>query len=312
MKKITVIIIVTCLSSSLYSQQTIDKKTETPVYEDTENETSIQWPNGNAFRVNTKDASAKLVFSKTVNQRKSHPLIWGLDLSGKTNDGALSLFSEGRFTPGFQANGTIGWYINYDRVTPGKDTTRNISWITFKAGYEGSKLKLINTDTSFDQMIEKKTFGGGGFSLSYNVICGNNLLFGLSAGYYRKNNYGSLDEIELSQTQTFVDTTSGITRTTEEKIAGKTGTYKTFNQFRVQGDVFIIPVQHLGLHGYARYRLNGESDSNVSLGVGAYLLRDSALSSRAGIVLGFDDITHTKSASESATVSLIVGFSFGQ
>jgi hypothetical protein len=121
-----------CFSSIIHGQ--VDPSNGKAVFED------IEWPSGNTFRVNTKDASLKLAYSHswdTDSVGPKKPLIWGVDLSGKTNDGILPLFAEGTFTPGFKINATIGGYTHYSL----KSTN---AWWGLTFGYEGSKLKLIN------------------------------------------------------------------------------------------------------------------------------------------------------------------------
>lgn len=291
----------------------MDAENEKAVFEDKESETSIHWPGGRTFRANVADASLKLSYSHTsdtdaVVAIRNRPLTWGVELSGKTNDGVLPILSSGTFTPGFKIGGVLGYYTHYS-------LTSTNAWLTLKVGYEGAKLKLINTDTSYNEQITSQTFEGLSVALGYNIIPGdlNNLIIGLGVSFKKANNYSTLDDLELTETHVYLDTITGATRTSQTTIAGKTGTYRAYNRFDIQEDIYWIPVPRLGIYQYARCKVPEGSDAVFSLGAGAYLLTENALSSRAGIVFEYSDLTNGDTpTAEHISVNLVVGFNFGK
>jgi hypothetical protein len=136
---------------------------------------------------------------------------------------------------------------------------------------------------------------------------------GFSIGYKKTNNYSNLDELELTETHVFVDTSSGITRTYESKVTGKTGEYKVYNRLDFQQDIFWIAAPRLGIYQYSRFKKPDNADLNITAGAGAYLLTDDAFTSRAGIVFEFSDLTNISTTpADHLSVSLVVGFSFGE
>lgn len=308
MKRILILLLVIVNYPSVLFGQGIDSKNGKAVYEDKDGETSIIWPGGSIFRVNTKDASMKIGYSHLLKEDVKNPFALGFDLSGKTYDGVLSLISKGQFSSGIKTNVFVSKYFQ-------KDIEKSVSWISLKMGYEGSKFNLIYLDSSYNEQVNSKAFEGFNVSLGWNIIPGkrNDLLLGFSAGYKHSNNYNSLDEIEMKEVRTFTDIASGSTRTLENKISGRTGDYKETNTCILKEDLFWIATPRLGLYQY--FRLQGPEFKKMipSLGAGAYLLNDKdVLSSRAGIIFEANDFTHLSSdAGKHFFVSLIVGVSFG-
>lgn len=277
------------------------------IFEDSKGKSAIFLPNGGTFGLNIADASIKLSFSQSVS---TSPIFLGLDVSGKTNDGVLSLISKGIISPGAKVNGAIGvkeLFKKYDRLD---------GWLTLKVGYEGSTFKLYKPDNVFSKQIEKTIFNSFVTSLNFNMKIDGNKLLALSLGYQKANNYGDLDDIELTDEKTITDTTKNITRTYETKTKAKIGDYKVYQQIPINVDYFWTPknLPRVGFYHYWRtaYSIEDKKFQN-GFGTGIYLLKkNNPLSSIAGVIFEVKDIAKlNENYGKGFVVNIVASYNFG-
>jgi len=331
MKKLLLLIVITSTSTTAFSQnelksidtslkkidENVSKLTDELVkekaepytgqslFEDRKGSSAIFFPFGGTFRLNTADASLKLSFVNRVSNRK---LFYGFEVSGKTNDGIVSLISKGDISPGAKVNGIVGLQELFH-------TSNTLDgWLVLKIGYEGSSFKLFNSDSSFANQIKKTSFNTLTSSFSFNLKSGGNKLFAASIGYQKANNYDDLDDLVLTDKTTIVDTTSNTSRTFEKTIKTKIGDYKTFDQIPLNLDFFWVPnnTNRIGIYHYWRGKITN-GDFRNGFGTGLYLLKkNKPLSSIAGVVFEVNDISKLKDGfGKNFTVNFIVGFNFG-
>ena len=275
------------------------------IFEDRKGSSAIFLPGGGTFRLNTSDASLKFSLANRVSTKK---LFYGFDISGKTNDGVLSLISEGNISPGAKINAIIGMqeFFSKSNLFDG--------WLVLKAGYEGSSFKLYNSDSAFASQVQNTSFNTFVTSLAFNLKIGGNKLLGLSAGYQKVNNYEDLQELEITDTKTITEPDSNTTRTYEKKIKARTGNYETSGQLPVDLDFFWTPNNNprLGYYHYWRTKFTSGKITN-GIGSGLYLLKkNNPLTSIAGIVFEISDISKLKDGyGKNFTVSFVVAYHFG-
>lgn len=275
------------------------------IFEDRKGSSAIFLPSGGTFRLNTADASLKFSFANRLSSKK---IFYGFDVSGKTNDGILSLISKGNISPGAKVNGIIG----LQELFP--ESKLLDGWLALKIGYEGSSFKLFNSDSIFANQINKTSFNTLTTSLAFNMKIGANKLIGLSVGYQKVNNYQDLDEIELTDTKIIKDSATSTTRTYENKIKVRSGEYKVSDQIPVNLDIFWTPNNNprLGCYHYWRTKFTNGKMTN-GFGSGLYLLKkNNPLSSIAGVVFEVSDISKLKDGyGKNFTVSFVIAYNFG-
>lgn len=272
-------------------------------FEDKDGETSIFLRQGGTFRLNTLDGSLKLSYSHE--NTKSH-LFYGIDVSGKTHDGILSLFANGKITPGVKANAVIG----YKEI---EISSKLDAWTYAKIGYEGASFKLFEPDSIFAKQINKKTFNTFVVSGAFNLKVGGFAVFGLGFQYKKGNNYSSLEDIEINEITNYTDSTSNTIRTQEQKMTLKSGDYRVFDQWTIQADAFWLPNNQPRIGFYHYFRAKFQGDQFVpTLGSGIYLLKkNNPLSSIAGIVFEINDLTKINEGfGKSFSVNFVVGYNF--
>jgi len=275
------------------------------VFEDRTGNSAIFLPSGGTFRLNTADASLKFSFADKVSSRK---LFYGLEISGKTNNGILPLISDGDISPGTRALGVIGLqeFFSSSNTLDG--------WLALKAGYDGSSFKLFNPDAPFSSQIRKASFNALVSSLAFNLKIQGNKLIALSLGYQKANNYAELDEIELTDEKTINDPASSTSRSYTKKSKVRTGDYQTFNQVPLNLDFFWYPASNprIGLYHYYRGKFKTGQFTN-GIGSGLYLLKkDNPLSSVAGLVFEVTDLSRLKEGyGKNFTISFLVAYNFG-
>jgi len=282
-----------------------DPYTGQSMFEDRKGNSAIFLPSGGTFRLNTSDASLKLSFANKVSSKS---LFYGFDISGKTNDGILPLISKGTISPGAKANGYIGIQELF------KDFDALDGWLVLKAGYEGAAFKLFNTDSAFSNQIDKKTFNTFTSSLGFNMKFGGTKLLALSVGYQKVNNYSDLDDLELTDKTSIVDSASNTVRSSEKVSKVKVGDYKTYDQFPINLDFFWVPknMTRIGFYHYWRGKVTNGNFTN-GLGSGLYLLKkNNPLSSIAGVVFEVNDLSKLSDGlGKNFTINFVVGFNFG-
>jgi hypothetical protein len=275
------------------------------IFEDRKGGSAIFLPSGGTFRLNTADASIKLSFANKVSNQH---LFYGFDISGKNNDGLLSIISQGDISPGVKINGIIG----YQELFSGSDILDG--WIALKIGYEGASFKLFYSDSSFSSQVKKTTFNAFITSLAFNLKIGGNKVLALSVGYQKANNYSDLDKIELTDKKTINDTTSNTIRVYENKFTVRSGDYKISNQIPINLDFFWTPnsAPRIGFYHYWRTMISDNKATN-GFGTGLYLLKkNNPLSSIVGLVFEVNDISKLSDGfGNSFTINILVAYNFG-
>jgi hypothetical protein len=293
-----------------YLKEELVKKEPEPytgqsLFEDKKGNSAIFLPFGGTFRLNTADASLKLSFVNRVSTKK---LFYGLDISGKTNDGITNLISKGDISAGTKINGIVGLQELFHK------SNLLDGWLTLKVGYEGANFKLFNPDLVFGKQTQNTSFNTFTSSLSLNIKIGGTKLLAASVGYQKANNYDDLDDLELTDKKTILDPLTNTTRSSEKKIKVKVGDYATFDQIPLNLDFFWVPnnTNRIGLYHYWRGTFTNSNFTN-GFGSGLYLLKkNNPLSSIAGIVFEVTDISKLNDGfGKNFTINFVVGFNFG-
>jgi len=274
------------------------------IFEDRKGQSAIFLPHGGTFRFDSSDASLKLSFAHKISNRK---LYYGFDLSGKTNDGLMSLFSKGNISPGVKFNGYLGIQELF------KSSKLLDGWINWKIGNEVSSFNLFNPDLAFSDQVQDELFYGYSTSLAFNTKIGGNKLIAISLGYQKSNNYEDLDEIELSDLISITDPISGVTRSYQTKSNARMGDYETYNDIPINLDFFWTPgkMPRIGFYHYWRTTLRDGKSKN-GFGSGLYLLKkNNPLSANAGIVFEAADISKLgEEPAKNFTVIIVLAYNF--
>ncbi len=150
-----------------------------------------------------------------------------INLKAKPSDGIATLFNNGNFNPSTTSSLTYGRSYVFSKPT----STKFTDYFTLKAEYNVNKYTLFNPDTVFSKQISNSTFKGLGISFSYNVFVSGANLFNFSLGYAQKNNYSSLENIEILDYAIQIDSVSSTFRQSGKTVNGKTGTYSEYECF---------------------------------------------------------------------------------
>ena len=277
------------------------------IFEDRKDNSAIFLPYGGTFRLSSADASLKLSYVfKTSNRH----LFYGIDLSGKSNDGLVPLISKGDISPGARVNLNIG----YKEIFTRKEDSLIDGWVNLKIGYEGSIFKLYHADSSFSNQIRRVSFNAVRASFSFNFKIGGTKLIAVSIGYQKVSNYEDLDEIELTDKNVYYDSLANISRSYETKTKVRMGDYETFDQFPINLDFYWVigKDSRFGIYNFLRTRITNGKITN-GFGTGLYLLKNaSPLSSIAGIVFEVNDLSKLKEGfDKNFTINFLIGYNFG-
>jgi hypothetical protein len=275
------------------------------IFEDRKGNSAIFLPYGGTFRLNTTDASLKLSMAYSLTTK---PFFYGFDISGKTHDGILSLISKGNISPGAKINAILGFKELFN------DSNLLDGWVVLKVGYEGASFKLFNPDSSFKNQIKKTSFNAFTSSVAFNLKIGGNKILAASVGYQKANNYDELDEVELTDKKTIINSATNTTRTYESQIKARSGDYTVSNQVPISLDFFWTPNNNprIGFYHYWRTLITDGKTTN-GFGSGLYLLKkNNPLSSIAGIVLEVNDISKLSNGfDKNFTLNFVVAYNFG-
>ncbi|MBZ0202494.1 MAG: hypothetical protein K8I03_05710 [Ignavibacteria bacterium] len=293
-------------------KEEIVKENEKPflgqsIFEDRKDNSAIFLPYGGTFRLSTADASLKLSYVFRISNKH---LYYGIDFSGKSNDGLVPLISKGDISPGARVNLNIGLKEIFTRK---KDSLID-GWVNLKLGYEGSIFKLYNADSTFSNQIRKVSFNTARASLSFNFKMGGTKLIALSIGYQKVNNYEDLDEIELTDKKIDYDSLTTVLRSFESKTKVRIGDYQTYDQFPLNLDFYWVIGEdsRFGIYNFLRTMITNGKITN-GFGTGLYLLKNaSPLSSIAGIVFEVKDLSKLKEGfDKNFTINFLIGYNFG-
>lgn len=302
-------------------KEEIEPFTGQSIFEDRKGSSAIFLPYGGTFKLNTTDASLNFSFTnyqipiKDESGKYKLKPFYGVEINGKTSDGILSLISNGNISPGAKVNGILGNDIfNITKDKNGKERKQILGTLALRIGYEGSSFKLYSSDSVFAKQINNVSFNTFSSAISFNVKFGGNKILAISTGFKKVNNYGDLDEIEISDKKIVTDTVSKTTRTYEEKIKVRIGDYKTFDQIPINLDFFWTPNNNprIGFYHFWRTKfINGTATNGF--GSGLYLLKkNNPLASIAGIVFEVDDISKLNDGyGKNFTINFVVGYNFG-
>jgi hypothetical protein len=302
-------------------KEEVEPYTGQSIFEDRKGSSAIFLPYGGTFKLNTTDASLNFSFTnyqvpiKDESGKYKLKPFYGVEINGKTNDGILSLISNGNISPGAKVNGILGKDVfNITKDKNGNERKQVLGTLALRIGYEGSSFKLFNSDSVFAKQINKVSFNTFSSTVSFNVKFGGNKILAISTGYKKVNNYGDLDEIELSDKKIITDSVSNTTRTYEVKKKVRVGDYKTFDQIPINLDFFWTPNNNprIGFYHFWRTKFTNGAATN-GFGSGLYLLKkNNPLASIAGIVFEVDDISKLNDGySKNFTINFVVGYNFG-
>ena len=298
-------------------KEEIEPYTGQSIFEDRKGSSAIFLPYGGTFKLNTTDASLNFSFTnyqipiKGDNGKYQLKPFYGLEINGKTNDGILSLISNGNISPGAKVNGIVGKDI-FNIIKDNKPQI--LGTLALRVGYEGASFRLFNPDSNFSNQIKKTSFNTFSSNLSLTVKFGGNKILGISAGYKKVNNYEDLDEIELTDKKVITDTVSNTVRTYDTKRKVRIGDYAISDQIPVNIDFFWTPNNNprVGFYHFWRTRFTNGTATN-GFGSGLYLLKkNNPKASIAGVVLEVNDIAKLSDGyGKNFTINFVVGYNFG-
>lgn len=280
-------------------------------FEDTEGKSSINLPIGGIARINTADKSLKFGY---YYERSDKDVVFGLDASGKSNNGIAPLVSSKKLCPEAKFNFNLG----FKNISTGDSNPSAYDYLNIKFGIGAAKYKLLDVNATFEQQITSESFNKINFGLSYNYLLNGNMIFGIYVGYDKTNNISSLEKLTIKETTiNSTDSTGTIVRTSESEYTAWKGQFKSIDQFSLYLDYVYIPDfinNRVALSVYLRSGFNSENNiTNVGLGI--YLNKEcEPLKIVGGIIYEVQDLFDAKDVGSSlgkrGTLSLIVGYNF--
>ncbi len=305
MKTVKPIIIISFLfaCTSLVCGQTI--------FEDASGETSVFLPVGGNVRVNTADKSLKFAY---YYNRSDKDVVFGVDASGKSNNGFASVISGKNLNP--EAN--LNFNVGFKNVSTDDSNLSGYDYLNVTFGIGASKYTLLNPDVSYAQQISTESFNQLSAGVSYNYYLNGNMIFGIYGGYDKTNNISALPKLVIKETTVLGADAAGTTiRSSEDEFFAWQGNLKTIHQFSFYTDYIYIPdflENRVALSVYTRSGFRTDHNQ-TNAGLGIYLnKKDEPLKVVGGIIYEFEDLFDSSDAGTSlgkrGTLGIILGYHF--
>lgn len=178
------------------------------------------------IKLNTGDQS--LGFSYFISSALHDPAKYAVQefgLKAAPTAGYAAVFRNGQFSPGIKANYGLTLVNPFNRST----LTKTVDWASLDLGYNFDQYSLYQPDASFNNQIYSKTSHSFRASLSYNLLLGSKFILNFKAAYARQNNYSNLNQVEITDINSMVTTTT--TRQVSNTTIAAQGRFVEYNAF---------------------------------------------------------------------------------
>lgn len=178
------------------------------------------------IKLNTGDQS--LGFSYFTSSALHDPAKYAVQefgLKAAPTAGYAAVFRNGQFSPGIKANYGLTLVNPFNRST----LTKTVDWASLDLGYNFDQYSLYQPDAAFNNQIYSKTSHAFRVNLSYNLLLGNKFILNFKAAYARQNNYSNLNQVEITDINSTVTTTT--TRQVSNTTTAAQGRFVEYNAF---------------------------------------------------------------------------------
>lgn len=276
-------------------------------------------------KVSTADKKLELNYYRYFVVEKFTDFFVGISGSGEMKNSASSLFANGNFVSGAQANFKLGFMLgkshfdptvldNIDPADPaavqkildGLPPAWNL-WLVGNGNFEGYSFDRLMSNLSIDTEVEKTRFTGTSVNIGLNFwrakMLGGTTLAGLTIGYKRANNFDDLSEYKLRRTETFTDTLTGNLQQLNSEKTVYRGGYKEYDEYPLDIDYYYSPhgLENVAFLLYSRIRMSEEFKPKTKFGLGIYFLKkQDFFNPIAGINFDFADVFNTANNQDSS------------
>lgn len=272
----------------------------------------------------TKDKATTLNYYSYFAPENFTHWYFGIKASGKVKNNFTSIFSSGNITPEASTNLQMGFRLfrlgkmkydeNFNNLTKEKrqDLLDNHNrpasdlWFVVDGELTGSKFRRFNPDTLFASQITSQKFTGYSVNAGFNFwqarLVNSTVLFGVTMGIKRKNNFDDLTESVREDTQIIVDTVSNTSRKITTKETVYTGAYKESIVYPFNMDLYFVPhgLKNLGFLIYSRTEIAEHKYPFTQLGGGIYFLtHQNSFNPLFGINMSFNDVFNNDKTDDS-------------
>jgi hypothetical protein len=274
-------------------------------FEDAESKSSIILDRNGVSKFNITDASIKIGYLFHNSESRYR---FGIDVSGKAENGIAALFENDNIAPNANLNLTLGYQtILSQSLNDSIINTSNLivdDWLTIQIGYNKAQYKLFDPLKAKEDQIQKRNFDGFNITGYYNILFKYNYFLGISIGFAKLNNYQSLKEVELIDKTIIIDEL-GFQRYINKTQKLRRGDFNTVNHILFNFDAVWIPKffsNRIGIDVFGRYDKIEGTDS-FTPGLGIFITQDGAPTHViGGISFSYKD--------KDLKIGLISGFNF--
>jgi hypothetical protein len=299
LKILRILIILLIQYSSTYCQSALG---------DANDKTSLILQNGGAISVNISENSTKVNY---LVRKTSHPLRFGVELTGKATNGFASLFDGTNISPETNAKLSFGYqpqkYKTASSAINGDSSFIRDQWMTMQIGYRRGEYALVDQNDATIAQASNKFQNSPSFFIFYNALFRGNILAGISAGYIRQNNYQTLKKIDIIY-RTTIKISDTTTQNSEQTISGRSGKYTEFDEYQSNVDILWVPgicANRLGVDLFLRYAYSDLNQNKFIPGIGLLVVKENEPSRIiSGITAQWDNESHN------AKFGFVTGFNF--
>lgn len=233
MKRIIIFIFLLLFSVTLPAQMLLENKEGDAQFVPLISTTDSTITNRGLIKINTGDQSIGFDYFQFLNNSDRNKYkFWSLGLKSKPTEGYATVIKNNQFTPGFTLNSSITQMKIFDKEAT-KPENNFIDWGSIYFNVSANKYQLLKTDTTFENQLSTKLFKGFSIGINYNVLLKSTYLISLKIGYARKNNYTDLNEFEIKEIHSYLDSTSNITRQISSTKTARQGIYSEFDSYPI-------------------------------------------------------------------------------
>lgn len=269
---------------------------------------------GNYSLLNPRGHSNFDIHHKPPNPKIDYYFGIGAYVKGKVENGLGSLLASGKIVPSISA----GLYFSLQKNCLDSLVSKGFRFwlIILSANYTRSAYKLYNPSANFSSQLSDTTYDGFSGALSFSYLFpvgkdlvngqyrpGSDLVIGGSVSIAQKNNYGSLDKVEIKDQTAYVDSSGAISRNVtkqEDSFIYAKGKYK--ESMRSTLKIFFTYVPHFfkNLIAFTFYPSCDFQKNYIpayNFGTGINLLDEkNRLLTKAGIYFELNDLNNSRNS----------------
>jgi hypothetical protein len=235
---------------------------------------------GGVLSVNTESSSVRLAF---LDRSTASPWYYGLEASGKANNGVASLFQGKDVAPGAKFAINIGRHsLGISRREGG-----DLNWLNLHIGYEVARFTLFDKSSEFSSQVSTRTVSSPELLVSYGHMWHGAIVLVGSVGVARQNNYEDLRPLKALQTEVLPGP-AGVTRTITSEINARVGSLAESNVGVMRLNGLVVPGfvdNRLGLAFYTDTGFADDLDRGTTIGGGLHILKKGQPSQSLGAVV---------------------------